>query len=293
MKQLDLFSEPEKDKVTPQKDDKPKKTLIIASWNVNSVRSRLNLILEWMKENKPDLLCLQEIKVQDDKFPYNEFMDLGYNSVVYGQKAYNGVAMLSAIPINKVTRGFAHEQNKKEARILTADLCFLQLITVYVPNAKSINDYSFKYKINWLNNLYNFINEKYSKDEPIIICGDFNVAPSSNDLDDPSFPLYQTFIHSAVRKEFSRILNWGLNDSFRLMHSSAGNYTWWDYRRKAFEENKGMRIDHILISDNLKQSLKRILIDKDARAKYKPSDHAPIIAEISLLKDNKIIEQMP
>lgn len=257
-------------------------TLIIATWNVNSIRARINQVLDWLKVNNPDVLCMQEIKVDNNHFPYEEFRSLGYEQIIHGQKTYNGVAVLSKIPIKSYSKGFSNDHLDKGARLIVAELSHFNLITVYIPNAKSINDVSFNYKIEWLNGLKKLINKIFLKNENLIVCGDFNVAPFENDVDNPNYYLYDSFIHEKVRTEYFGILRQGLVDDFHLRNKSGGNYTWWDYRGNAFEQNRGMRIDHILVSNNLKRFIKKTQIDKTARSYLKSSDHAPVMLEISI-----------
>jgi exodeoxyribonuclease-3 len=288
MKQLDLFSEPkEKHIYTDRKvNDGKKKSVLVASWNVNSIRSRINLVTEWIKSNEPDILCLQEIKVEDEKFPYFSFQKMGYSCIVYGQKTYNGVAIISKDRAINVKKDSLIDKGKIEARIIRSQVFGIHIITVYVPNAKGLNDVTYDNKIKWLSKLHELINNSYTNNDHLVVCGDFNVAPNSIDTDNPSYSLYQTFIHPAVINQFNKIINWGLTDSFRLVNTESGHYTWWDYRGRSFEQNRGMRIDHILVSNNYRELILRAEIDKNTRATLKPSDHAPILVELSLPKDN-------
>ena len=284
MRQLELFPKIANKEVGKNKREKraEKNSILLITWNVNSVRARQVQVYNWIEENEPEIICLQEIKVDDDNFPYNDFIHLGYKPIVYGQKSYNGVAILTKLPVKSQLKGFENNYFNKDARIIHANMIHFHLITVYVPNAKNISDESFNYKLKWLGELYNLVNKRFTPNDRLIICGDFNVAPNQLDVDDPRFYLYETFIHKDVRYEFNKLLNWGLVDSFHLRNPSSGNYTWWDYRGDAFHKNKGMRIDHILVSTNLKNSISSITIDKNTRSASNPSDHAPVVAELTL-----------
>ena len=243
--------------------------MLIATWNVNSIRTRLSQIIDWINEVNPDILCLQETKVMDDNFPVEPFEKLGYSLEVYGQKSYNGVAIISKIKPENVKKGFNgctdSNQNPEifldQKRLISADINGIKIINVYVPNGSSLESSKFAYKINWLNCLSSFLDEQEKKGELICLMGDFNVAPSNLDIHDPKKYEGGIMASEIERSALNNVLKKRLIDSFRIYEQNTGHWSWWDYRNNAFELNKGWRIDHIYISKELSSKLKSCVID--------------------------------
>jgi len=264
--------------------------LLIATWNVNSIRTRLSQIIDWINKANPDILCLQETKVMDDKFPIEPFKKLGYSVEVYGQKSYNGVAIISKLKAENVKKGFYgctdFDQNIEifldQKRLISADINGIKIINVYVPNGSSLESSKFKYKIDWLNCLASFLDEQEKKGELICLMGDFNVAPSNLDIHDPMKYEGGIMASDIERNALNSVLKKRLIDSFRIFEKNTGHWSWWDYRNNAYELNKGWRIDHIYISKELSSKLKSCVIDSSPRGNSRPSDHAPVIIELNL-----------
>jgi exodeoxyribonuclease-3 len=273
----------------------------IAAWNVNSLKVRLPQVLKWLqdqeKAKKPiDALCLQELKLTDDKYPHKELEEAGYVSLAAGQKTYNGVAIIvrkAALapiasdasttflkPIRNIP-GHADEQQ----RILAATIPFagmqpIRLISAYFPNGQSPDSDKFVYKLGWLKALEDWLKNELSQNTRLALLGDFNIAPTDTDVHDPSKWIGQNLVSPEERKAFQQLLDLGLTDSFRMFEQAAKSFSWWDYRMMGFRRNAGMRIDHILLSEALKDKCMASVIDKEPRTWEQPSDHAPVIAEI-------------
>ena len=256
----------------------------IVSWNVNSVRARINNILEYIRVEKPDILFLQEIKTENINFPSDEFKKLGYDSYVFGQKSYNGVAFLSKFKIDNVKLDFIKD-DLKQSRIICGDIKIKQkkikLINIYVPNGNPINTDKYKYKIIWLNKFLKSIKKTLINEKNIIISGDFNIIPEEIDVYDYEKYLNDALFKIEIRKIFRELLNYGFKDVFRLLKKTKQEYTFWDYMAGSWQKNNGMRIDHFLLSNNLLENVKDIEINKKPRSKNKPSDHTPI--EINII----------
>ncbi len=251
----------------------------ISSWNVNSVRARIDNILNYIKISKPDILIIQEIKTEEKNFPFNHFKNLGYESYVFGQKSYNGVAILSKQKINKINTQFIKDQ-KKQSRVIEGDIKNkkknIKLINIYVPNGNPINTEKYDYKRNWFDLFIKKIKKTLEENGNIIIGGDFNVIPSEIDVYD--FKRYENdaLYKLEIRKKFRELINLGFQDIYRYFNKNKKEYTFWDYMAGSWQKNNGMRIDHFLVSNNLLSSIKTINIDKKPRSKTKPSDHTPI-----------------
>tara|TARA_B100001057_G_scaffold495465_1_gene594554 strand:- start:514 stop:1290 length:777 start_codon:yes stop_codon:yes gene_type:complete len=256
----------------------------IVSWNVNSVRARINNILDYIKESNPDILLLQEIKTQDETFPYEDFKINGYESHVYGQKSYNGVAIISKLEVRNIKKNFLKDK-LKQSRVITGEIQIkkkiIELINIYVPNGNPVDTEKYDYKKNWLKNLIVSLQKKLIDNSNIIITGDFNIIPEEIDVYD--FKRYENDALGKleIRKKFREILNLGFNDIYRLKNKDKQEYTFWDYFAGSWQKNYGMRIDHFLVSNNLLDSIKSIKINKKPRSKTKPSDHTPIELEIN------------
>jgi len=268
--------------------------LLIATWNVNSIRTRLSQIIDWINQVNPDILCLQETKVMDDNFPLEPFEQLGYFVEVYGQKSYNGVAIISKIKAEKIRKGFygcvENDQNieifQDQKRLISAEINGIKIINVYVPNGSSIESDKFEYKINWLNCLASFLDEQEKKGELICLMGDFNIAPSNLDIHDPKKYEGGIMASDIERDALNNVLKGRLIDSFRIFEQNTGHWSWWDYRNNAYELNKGWRIDHIYISKKLIPKLKSSVIDSLPRSNLRPSDHAPVIINLDFTNIN-------
>jgi len=264
--------------------------LLIATWNVNSIRTRLSQILDWINQVNPDILCLQETKVVDDSFPIEPFKKLGYSVEVYGQKSYNGVAIISKVKAKNVKKGFCVSKESghnieiflDQKRLISADINGIKIINVYVPNGSSVDSDKFEYKINWLSCLASFLDEQEKKGELVCLMGDFNIAPSNLDIHNPKKYEGGIMATEIERNALNNVLKERLIDSFRIFEKNTGHWSWWDYRNKAYEYNKGWRIDHIYISKELSSKLKSCVIDSLPRSNLRPSDHAPVMINLNL-----------
>lgn len=250
----------------------------IATWNVNSLRVRLPQLLEWLALNQPDILALQEIKLQDADFPLDAIKEAGYEAHVSGQKAYNGVALLTRVQGgDRLTDfpGFVDPQR----RVLALTIGDLRIVNLYVPNGESVDSDKFLYKLSWLEALHGFLQQELAKHAKLIVLGDLNIAPEVADVYDPLFWQGKVLFSEPERTALQNILQLGLHDCFRLHPQPDQSFSWWDYRLNAFKRNLGMRIDHILASHSLKQTCTNCYIDKSLRSKERPSDHALVVAE--------------
>ncbi len=256
----------------------------IISWNVNSVRARIENIKEYIKDTNPDVLMLQEIKTQDETFPYDDFKKLGYISYVFGQKSYNGVALISKTEIKKVNKSFINDK-LKQSRVITGEILInkkkIEIINIYVPNGNPINSDKYEYKKYWLKNFTNNIKKKISKNANLLIAGDFNIIPEEIDVYD--FKRYENDALGKleIRKKFRELLNLGLKDIYRFKYKDKIEYTFWDYFAGSWQKNYGMRIDHFILSNSLIKNIISVNINKKPRSKIKPSDHTPIELEIN------------
>ena len=251
----------------------------IISWNVNSVRARIENILNYIKDSKPDVLLLQEIKTQEETFPKNDFNDYGYKSYVYGQKSYNGVAILSKLKINKIKTDFIQD-DFKQSRIITGEIKLgkknIELINIYVPNGNPVDTEKYEYKKNWLKKFIANIKKKIANNANILIAGDFNIIPEEIDVHD--FKRYENDAlgRLEIRKKYRELINLGFKDIYRFVNKTKQEYTFWDYFAGSWQKNNGMRIDHFLLSNSLVEKISSININKRPRSKIKPSDHTPI-----------------
>jgi len=269
--------------------------LLIATWNVNSVRTRLSQIINWINNVHPDILCLQETKVIDDSFPIKPFEELGYEVIMYGQKSYNGVAIISKLKIENVKKGFAQDCKEKnipeefneQKRLISADINGIKIINVYVPNGSSIDSDKFNYKIKWLNYLSSFLDEQIKDNDLVCFVGDFNIAPSEIDIHAPKKYEGGIMASKIERESLNNVIKGRFIDSFRIFEKNTGYWSWWDYRNNAFELNKGWRIDHIYISKNLTSKLKSCVIERDQRENLQPSDHAPVLINLDIDNQNE------
>jgi exodeoxyribonuclease-3 len=251
----------------------------IATWNVNSLKVRLPHLLQWLGENPVDVLCVQETKMTDDKFPVAEINSAGYHVVYTGQKTYNGVAILSRHPIQDVVKNnprYADEQQ----RIIAATIEGMRIICAYVPNGGTIESDKYVYKLAWLASLHEWLSDEMRAHEQLAILGDYNIAPDDRDVHDPVAWAGQVLFSDPERKALDALVELGLCDSFRLFEQPDKSYSWWDYRQLAFRRNCGLRIDHILLSPALASRCTACTIDRAPRKWEQPSDHAPVIASL-------------
>ena len=256
----------------------------IISWNVNSVRARLENILNYINDIKPDILLLQEIKTQEENFPKEAFKELGYQSNVHGQKSYNGVAIISKNNLTNVDTELIKDE-LKQSRIISADIKFkskiIKLINIYVPNGNPIDSKKYDYKKNWLDLFVKSIKKIIKKNQNIIITGDFNVIPEDIDVYDSKRYKNDALFKLEIRKKYRELINLGFQDVYRHFNKKKQEYTFWDYFAGSWEKNYGMRIDHFLVTHTLLENVKSININKKPRSKLKPSDHTPIELEIT------------
>jgi exodeoxyribonuclease-3 len=273
----------------------------IAAWNVNSLKVRLPHVLRWLqdqeKKQQPiDALCLQELKLTDDKYPHQELEAAGYLSIAAGQKTYNGVAIivrkaaLAAIASDTTTTFLKPIRNipgndDEQQRILAATIPFagtkpIRLISAYFPNGQSPDSDKFVYKLDWLSKLQTWLTEELKQNHRLALLGDYNIAPEDQDVHDPKAWEGQNLVSPPERSAFQELIKLGLSDSFRMFEQAPKTFSWWDYRMMGFRRNAGMRIDHILLSEALKEKCSASIVDKEPRTWEQPSDHAPVIAVI-------------
>ena len=254
----------------------------IASYNVNSLRVRLPIVLQWLIDNKVDVLCVQETKVQDVDFPTDAFDNIKYSYVFKGQKSYNGVAILSKQPIENSVFGLSDEP-KDEARIIKAEINGVSIINTYIPQGHSPDSEKFQYKLKWFARLLEYFKQNFNPSDSVIWTGDLNIAPKPEDVYDPQTLLGHVCFHPDVHKALEELLNWGFVDIFRKHCKNVNEYTFWDYRqRDSFNRNLGWRLDHIMATISLAEKSTSCYIDKEPRIAERPSDHTPIIAEFDL-----------
>ncbi|MBL8501324.1 MAG: exodeoxyribonuclease III [Nitrosomonas sp.] len=252
----------------------------LATWNVNSLKVRLPQVIDWLQTNQPDMLCLQETKLTDENFPAAEIAAVGYESVFTGQKTYNGVAILSKQKGSEIITaipGFEDEQK----RVVAVTYGDIRVISVYVPNGDTVESEKYQYKLRWLPALTGWLQQELKNYKKLAILGDFNIAPEDRDVYDPQLWQGKVLCSQPERAAFGDLLKLGLTDSFRLFEQAEKSYTWWDYRMMAFRLNRGLRIDHILLSDALASVCTSCAVDKTVRKLERPSDHAPVVTELS------------
>ena len=266
----------------------------IATWNVNSVRTRLDQVVAWLEQERPEVLCLQETKVTDELFPREAFEALGYQVVISGQKAYNGVAMLSLLPLEDVQIGFeALLPSDPEApglseqkRVISALVDGVRVLNLYVPNGSSLSSEKYAYKLEWLACLQRYLAVQENKGEPLCMVGDFNIGPEDRDLHDPKRQTGEIMASQAEREALQLVLGDRLSDVFRVFESDTGHWSWWDYRSGAWDRDKGWRIDHIYLTDDLLGCATGCLIHKATRGNDQPSDHAPVVVNLAWSLDD-------
>ena len=258
--------------------------MIISSWNVNSVRARIENINSYIKKNSPDVLMMQEIKTEDQNFPYDNFSSLDYESHVFGQKSYNGVAIISKKKLENIRTDLIKDK-LKQSRIISGEIKYnkknIQLINIYTPNGNPVDTEKYSYKKEWLDSLVKSLKILSKKNENIILGGDFNIIPSAEDVYNAKSFEDDALYRLEIRKKLREMINLGFHDTFRHLHGDKEGYTFWDYMRGAWQKNNGMRIDHFLVSNSLLNNIKNFKINKEPRGKEKPSDHTPIEIELA------------
>ncbi|MBO6574956.1 MAG: exodeoxyribonuclease III [Rhodothermales bacterium] len=256
--------------------------LSIVTWNVNSIRARHDRVLAFLDRHDPDIVCLQETKVEDADFPVEAITEAGYHAVIHGQRTYNGVAILSKQPATNVVMGLPGEPEDEQARLIAADIGGLRIVDVYVPNGRTVtDDDKYPYKLRWLNRLESFLADEIGAGKSVVLCGDYNIAPTDDDVAKPERWANSVLCHHKVRDAFGRLVAMGLNDAVRArIPEVPGPYSWWDYRRLAFPKGDGLRIDHILVTADVLARTTGAFVDRDERKGKQPSDHAPVFVQL-------------
>jgi exodeoxyribonuclease-3 len=258
----------------------------IATWNVNSVRQRLDHLQAWLKEREPDIVCLQEIKCVDEAFPREPLEALGYNVAVHGQKTFNGVALLSKLPFDEVAPGLIGDDGDVQARFLEAIVStktgVLRVVSLYLPNGNPTTTDKYAYKLKWMDRLINFSRERLKLEEPMVLCGDYNVIPMPADAKRPEAWVNDALFLPQTREKFRTLVNLGLTDAVRAVSDADDLYTFWDYQAGAYQKNDGIRIDHLLMSPQAADRLVDAGIDKHVRGWEKPSDHVPVYVDLDI-----------
>ena len=252
----------------------------LATWNVNSLGARLPRVTAWITDHQPDVLCIQETKLADDKFPTAAFSELGYETVHHGDGRWNGVAIVSRLGVDDPVRGFGSAEDDHGCRIIAATCGGVRVHSVYVPNGRSLDNEFYGFKLEWLGRLRTMLDQTCRPGDAVAICGDFNVAPDDGDVWDPAHFVGMTHVSEPERAALRQIEAWGLNDVFRRFNP-PGVFTWWDYRAGDFHQGRGMRIDLVLVSDDLTDRASAAFMDRDARKGQKPSDHAPVVVDFA------------
>ncbi len=254
----------------------------IATWNINGLRARIDFLRDWLRERQPDIVGLQELKLTDEEFPHKELEAEGYHAVVYGQKAWNGVAILSRQPAEIRQRGLPGEE-EFGSRLISVSIEQLTFTTVYCPNGKDVSHADFPRKLSWLESLAKFLVERHHSSEPLVLCGDLNLCPTELDTWNEAGLRGQIFHTDEERQRFQKLLDWGLRDIYRDWLPDGREFSWWDYRAGAFHKKQGLRIDFLLATAPVMKRVRRIEIDREYRKKKEelvPSDHAPVLADL-------------
>lgn len=252
-----------------------------ACWNVNSINVRLERALAFLQRHQPDVLCLQELKCTEDKFPFAAFESAGYHCQVFGQKTYNGVALISSKPLENVRTSFEDGVRDNESRFISGVIKGVHILCGYIPNGQEVGSEKYFYKLNWLERLRRHLDVAYRATDDIILVGDFNIAPEDRDVHDPAEWRGKILCSVKERELLAKIKDFGLVDCFRQAQPDEVQFTWWDYRNMGFQKNLGLRIDLILASQSMSNRLLKVWVDAEERQGEKPSDHAPVIAEFS------------
>jgi len=253
----------------------------IASWNVNSLNVRLPHLQEWLRVQSPDIVALQETKLEDARFPDTALIEQGYRSVFCGQKTYNGVAILSCAPAQDVQYGIPGFEDEQK-RVIAATINGLRIVNLYVVNGQAVGSDKYDYKLRWLDAVHGWLGDEIKLHPNLVVLGDFNIAPDDRDVHDPAIWNDESILTStAERSALRRLLSLGLHDSFRLHHADGGQFSWWDYRAAGFRRNLGLRIDLVLVSEALRARATASSIDREPRLWDRPSDHTPVLVDIA------------
>ena len=258
----------------------------IATWNINSIKQRIDNLCAWLSERSPDIVCLQETKCIDEAFPREPLEALGYNVAVHGQKAFNGVAVLSKFRFDEVKPRLPGDDSDDHARFLEAVISVgpraLRVASLYLPNGNPLDTERFSYKLNWMGRLFEYSSERLQLEEPLILAGDFNVIPTELDARNPAKWVGDALFDARTRQRFRALCNLGLTDAVRATTDGPGPFTFWDYQAGAWQKNDGIRIDHLVLSPQAADRLMAVGVDKDVRSWEKPSDHVPVWADLEL-----------
>jgi exodeoxyribonuclease-3 len=254
----------------------------IATWNVNSIRARRQHVVDWLDAAQPDVLCLQELKVADEDFPHDEIVECGYEAAVFGQKTYNGVAIVSRHALSNVVRGIDDAEDDAQARLISADVEGVTVLSAYFPNGGEVGSDKFDYKLRWMARLRKALDSRFDPGtDQVALCGDFNVAPFDDDIGRPKEWRSSVLACDAVRDALEDVAAFGLRDVVRPFHPTGGVFSWWDYRGRGFERGNGLRIDHVYATRKLAQRTIGAVVDREQRAQKSPSDHAPVLVELA------------
>lgn len=254
--------------------------LKISTWNVNSIKARITIVLEWLQKATPEIVLLQELKVLEEDFPHQEVEDLGYNAVVVGQKTYNGVAILAKSPIEIKQRLLPGDPSDEQARYVEAIIADVRVASIYLPNGNPVGTDKFMYKLEWMERLTSHAQRLLEYEEPLILGGDFNVCPTDDDVYDPEGFAADALCRPESRARFRALCHLGFTDAYRALNKQLGAYSYWDYRGGRWNRDEGLRIDHLLLSPQAADQLHAAGIDKEPRSKERPSDHTPVWCEL-------------
>ncbi len=255
--------------------------MLLATWNVNSIRARDARLRAWLLARKPDVLCLQELKCEQAKFPQDWLREAGYETAATCQKGYNGVAILSRSPLEDVQVGLQDGEANEAARLISARIGGVRVFSAYFPNGQALGTDKYQYKLRWMQRLHEALLRRHSPQEPLALCGDFNVAPEPRDVHDPPRWEASVLFHHEVREQLHKLAAFGLVDAFRLRNDLPGQFSWWDYRAGMFPRNQGLRIDHVYVTQPLAARVIEASIDRDERKGEAASDHAPVLVRIA------------
>jgi exodeoxyribonuclease-3 len=254
----------------------------VATWNVNSIRARQQHVVDWLDAARPDVLCLQELKATADEFPFEQVRESGYDAAVFGQKTYNGVAIVSRYPLANVQEGLGDDEDDPQARLMSADIEGVTILSAYFPNGGEVGSDKYDYKLRWMERLGRMLSKRFDPDtDQVALCGDFNVAPQDDDIGRPSEWRASVLACDSVRQALEGVASFGLHDVVRPFHPQGGVYSWWDYRGRGFERGNGLRIDHVYCTPKLADRAIGAVIHRQERARKSPSDHAPVMVEFA------------
>lgn len=250
----------------------------LVTWNINSIRARTHRLIAWLERERPDVVCLQEIKVEEPAFPFDALTALGYQVSMFGQKSYNGVAIASTAPLVDVTRGFGDAEPDDEARVIAATTHGVRVVCLYVPNGQDLTSDRYPYKLAWFGRLRAYLERTATPADDLVVCGDMNVTVDDGDVWSPAAWAGQIHCSGPEREALAHVRGFGLTDVYRQLHPAGGEFSWWDYRGVSFFKNQGLRIDHILTSASMTARCTACVIDRTARKGQDASDHAPVMA---------------